>query len=318
MSFSSDCKGELCRLPPGRPCCMIAELSALYMSLGSLHLLGRGQMKLTFSTESAAVARRIFLLLQKGLSLTSQVYKTTNPRFGGLQRYVLTLSPTQVPILLTRLSMLDLNIHGEAKLKSTSPRISLSRSCCARSFLRGAMLGCGAVSESGSGYHLDFILRDDALRSFLTKCLRKFDLPIQQSRRKDTALLFLSQGEQIVTLLTLMGAHQAVMALEDLRIRRELMGNLNRAMNCDTANLQKLVNASHSQISQIERLMQSGTFKSLPLSLQEIAEVRLRAPDASLTDLGAMLNPPLGKSGVNHRMRRLMEIAREETGDGDD
>ena len=312
MSFSSDCKEELCRLPLEKDCCCLAELMALYMTLGSLHLLGRGQLKVEFLVDSPAIARRIFLLLRKRLSITAQVHAVTRARFGGSKKYVLTLNPQQVPALLTSFSMMDLNHHGEAVLKTTSPKLSLNRSCCSRSFLRGAMLGCGTLSQLESGYHLDFLIREEAFRFVLAKCLQKFELPVQQSHRKGMQLLFLTQAEQMVKLLTLIGSHQAVMKLEDLRIRRQLMSNLNRAMNCDSANLDKLMNASEQQIEQIARLISSDKFQTMPLSLQEIAKARIHSPAASLTELGQALTPPLGKSGVNHRMRRLMAFANQE------
>ena len=312
MSFSSDCKEELCRLSPEKDCCCLVELTALYMTLGSLHLLGRGQLKVEFMVDSPAIARRIFMLLRKRLSITAQVHAVTRARFGGSKKYVLTLNPAQTPVLLTSFSMMDLNLHGEAILKTTDPKVPLIRSCCSRAFLRGAMLGCGTLSQLESGYHLDFLVKEEALRFSLAKCLQKFELPVQQSRRKGIQLLYLTQAEQMVTLLTLMGAHQAVMKLEDLRIRRQLMNHLNRAMNCDSANLDKLMNASDQQIEQITRLISSDRFQTMPLSLQEIAKARIHAPAASLTELGQTLIPPIGKSGVNHRMRRLMAFANEE------
>lgn len=309
MSFSSDCKEELCRLPLEKPCCRLAELSALYMALGSLHLLGRNQVKVEFTVESAAVARRIFLLLQKTLSITAQVHAVTYARFGGLKKFVLTLGPTQSPILLSRFSMMDQNRQEELVLRATSPRITLNRGCCMRAFFRGAMLGTGSISQPGRGYHLDFTVRDESLRLALAKCLHRFALPIQYSRRKGVPIFFFSQGEQIITILTLIGAHQAVMRMEDMRIKREVMGNINRAMNCDTANLEKQMNASDHQLTEIMGLITSDRFQSLPPSLQEIAMMRIQAPDASLAELGEALSPPIGKSGVNHRMRRLMEYA---------
>ncbi len=311
MSFSSDCKEELCRLPLEKTCCRLAELSALYMTLGSLHLLGRSQVKVEFTVENAAIARRVFLFLQKTLGLAAQIHAVTHARFGGIQKYVLTLNPSQSTQLLCRLSMMDLNLHGEAVLKTTVPKVALSRTCCMRSFLRGAMLGAGTVTQPDKGYHLDLTVKDDALEILVAKCLKRFDLPAQKSRRKGVDIFFFTQSEQMITLLTVLGAHQAVIKLEDLRIRREVLGKVNRAMNCDTANLQKQMNASDQQIEQIVKLISSDRFQSLPLSLQEIAKARIHAPDASLQELGEMLSPPIGKSGVNHRMRRLMEFAKE-------
>ncbi len=311
MSFSSDCKEELCRLSLEKSCCRLSELSALYMTLGSLSLLGRGQVNVQFSVESPAIARRVFLLLQRELHLTAQLHYVTHPRFGGVRSCKLTLGPRQSPTLLTRFSMMDLDRHGQAVLRSTTPKVSMQRLCCNRAFLRGVMLGCGTVTKPKRGYRLELAAAEEGLRPVLAKALQRFGLSLKQSQRKGHTVLYQTQGEQVITFLTVIGAHRAVMALEDLRIQREVLGDVNRAMNCDAANLQKLMNASDQQIEQIVRLISHQRFGSLSPALQEIAKMRVQAPDASLAELGQMLDPPLGKSGVNHRMRRLMDIARE-------
>ena len=310
MSFSSDCKEELCRQPLGKSCCVFSELSALYMAAGSLNLLGSGQMSVQFTVESAAVAKRVFLLLQK-LSLTAQVHSVTHPRFGGMKKWVLTMNPSQTPALLTRFSMMDLDHHGEAVLRAMSPKPSLNRQCCMRAFLRGSMLGSGSVTHPNRGYHLEISAPDETFRLSVSKCLQRFALPIRQSRRKGVERLYVTQGEQVANFLALIGAPQAVIKVEDSRVRGEVLGRVNRAMNCDAANLQKLMDASDKQMKEILKLISSDKFQTLPAALQEIALARMQAPDASFSELGQMLSPPVGKSGVNHRMRRLMEYAEE-------
>ncbi len=310
MSFSMDCKEELCRLPLEKSCCRLAELSALYMTLGSLSLLGRGQVNVQFTVEGAAIARRVFTLLQKECHLTAQIHYVTYARFGGVRKCVLTLGPQQSPLLLTRFFMMETDDQGQPVLRSTTPKFPLQRSCCMRAFLRGAMLGSGTVTRPQKGYRLELIAKDQALEQAITKCLQRFFLPVRSSLRKGQRVFYQTMAEHVSTFLTLIGAHHAVTTLEELRVQREVLGDINRAMNCDAANLHKLMNASDSQLGEIVRLISDERFQSLPLSLQEIAKMRIQAPDASLVELGQMLTPPLGKSGVNHRMRRLMEIAR--------
>ena len=309
MSFSSDCKEELCRLPLEKSCCRLSELSALYMTLGSLSLLGRGQVKAQFAVESPAIARRIFLLLQRELHLTAQIHYVSHPRFGGVRNCILTLNPQQSPVLLTRFSMMDLDHHGHAALRSTTPKVNLQKSCCCRSFLRGAMLGCGTLTKPKRGYRLELVACEEGFRLILAKAMQRFSLSFRQSQRNGQTIYYQTTGEQVITFLTLIGAHQAVITLEELRVQREVLGDINRAMNCDAANLQKQMNASDRQIEQILKLISHDMFSHLPPALQEIAKARVHAPDASLAELGQMLDPPIGKSGVNHRMRRLMEFA---------
>ena len=314
MSFSSDCKEELCRVHCDKACCRIAELSALYMTLGAVSLLGRGQLSVQFTVESPAIARRIFVLLQKETQIVAQLHYVTHARFGGQRKCVLTVGPTLAPALLTRLGMMDTGTDGAPALRATTPRVRLNRDCCRRAFLRGCLLGCGTLSNPEHSYQLEFTARDEALRHAIAKCLQSLDIPVKQTQRHGVVSLYCKQSDQIATILTAAGAHQAVTTLESMRVRRQVLGTVNRALNCDSANMQKQMDAGLKQLELIERLMATEHFTALPPALQEIARARLQAPDVSLEELGQTLNPPIGKSGANHRMRRLMQFAAEELG----
>lgn len=309
MSFSSDCKRELCLVKPEKSCCGLSELCGLYVTMGSLSLLGRGRVNVQFSSESLAVCRRAYTLLAQALRLTPQIHYVTSARFGGTRKCVLTLGPVQSPALLRALGMMEASPEGGCSLRFTTPRLPLTRMCCMRAFLRGALLGGGTMSNPEQGYHLEMHFHDGDARAMMAKCLQRLGLPIRLSARKDHAFFYWKQSDHIVTLLTALGAHAAVMQIEDLRVKRQVLGGVNRAMNCDSANLQKQMDASGQQLSAIRRLLEENRLNSLPESLQQIAMARLNAPDATLAQLGAMLDPPLGKSGVNHRMRRLMALA---------
>jgi len=287
------------------------ELAALYMTLGSLHLQSHNQLMVRFTAINAAISRRIIQLLRGVLNLTTNVHMVTSKRFGGRKQYVITLDQTESIKLLSRLSMLGIEPDGSYLVTAMYPKIRVNRSCCARSFLRGAMLGAGHVSSPDTGYHLDITAESKEFLAILSRCVKRFGLPVQQGKRKDMTLLFYTKADQIITLFTLMGAHQAVIHMEDKRIRREVIGKVNRAVNCDNANLKKQMKASERQMDQIRILMADESFQSIPPSLQEIAQVRLNAPYASLSELGLMLSPPIGKSGANHRMRKLMQYVGE-------
>ena len=311
MSFSSDCKKELCLVEPEKDCCRFSELCALYMTLGSLSLLGQGKVNASFTCESMAVARRVYTLLNSALGLAPQIHYVSTPRFGGRRKCVLTLGPANTPLFLEGFDMMVRGEDGQYALRSTSPRIALTRTCCTRAFLRGAFLGGGGLSDPKTGYHLEIAYRDDDMREYLAKSLQRLELPIRQSARKEQRFLYLKRSDLIVTFLTAVGAHQAVIAMENMLVKRQVLGTVNRAMNCDGFNLRKQMNASDEQIKAILALKESGGLNRLPPALQEMAEARLNAPDLSLIELGAAMNPPLGKSGVNHRMRRLMAYAQE-------
>lgn len=311
MSFSSDCKEELCRLRSDKACCRMAELAALYMTLGAISLLGRGEVCVQFIVESPAVARRIFVLLRLETQLVAQLHFVTHARFGGRRKCVLTVGPRQAPALLTRLGLMEPGPDGKPTLRSAAPRVALGRDCCRRAFLRGALLGCGTLTNPEHGYHLEFAARDEALRLYVARCLQSIGVPVKQTRRRGVISLYVKQSDHIAAVLTAAGAHQAVTTLESMRVTRQVLGTVNRALNCDSANLQKQMNASQRQLAAIQTLMAADRFATLPPSLQAMARARAAAPDQSLEELGQALTPPIGKSGANHRMRRLMELAAE-------
>ncbi len=312
MSFSSDCKEELCRIRSDRSCCRLAELAALYMTLGALSLLGRGQLCVQFTVESPAIARCIFVLLRKEAQVAAQLHYVTHARFGGRRKCVLTVGPNHAPALLIHLAMMEESPEGAPVLRATVPRIRLSRDCCRRAFLRGALLGCGTLSNPEQNYHMEFTARDDSLRLSIAKCLQSLGVPVKQTQRRGVVSLYIKQSDHIATVLTAVGAHQAVTTLESIRVQRQVLGAVNRAMNCDSFNLQKQMDANQQQLATIARLMESDRLATLPPALQEVARARVQNPDLNLTELGQALTPPVGKSGVNHRMRRLLAYIREE------
>lgn len=306
MSFSSDCKKELSLVKPEKSCCRLSELCGLYVTMGSLSLLGHGRVNAQLSSESLSVCRHTYTLLVQALHLTPQIHYVTNARFGGTRKCVLTLGPLKSPTLLIALGMMETDSDGATILRSTTPRLPLTRGCCIRAFLRGVMLGGGTMTNPEQSYHLELPYRDEATRAMIAKCLQRVGLNIRQSMRGDKPFFYFKQSDQIVTLLTAMGANNTVMDIENLLVKRQVMGSINRALNCDSANLHKQMDASAQQMKAIRHLRDTDRLSTLPPSLQEIALARLNAPSASLAELGALLTPPIGKSGVNHRMRRLM------------
>lgn len=307
MSFSSDVKNELAQIKDIKSCCRLSELGGLYGSMGSLSLLGRGRVNAQMSSESMAVCRRAYTLLHSALGLCAQIHYVSSTRFGGTRRAVLTLGPVQSPVLLRALRMMD----EDGALRATSPRLSLTRGCCARAFLRGVMLGGGTMSSPEQGYHLELACRSQDMQAMIAKCMQRLELPVHLGERREHTYLYLKQSDHVVTFLTAIGAHSSVMQIEDLRVKRQVMAAVNRAMNCDSANLQKQMDASAAQAEGIRRLRDAGMLAKLPPSLQEMAIARLKAPEASLEQLGQLLTPPIGKSGANHRMRRLMNCVRQ-------
>ena len=311
MSFSSVAKDELIRLPMGKSCCILSELSALTQTSGSLALRGLGRVQVTYRVENAALARRIFLLLRTQLNITAKLHFVQHTRLGGRRSCVLTLGDQDSQTLLIALHMMERDEEGRISLKRTAPRHPMTRQCCRRAFLRGAFLGCGSMNNPEKSYHFEWVAEDQSLRQTLAKLLDKCGLPVHEHVRKGQNVMYLKGAQQIADMLALMGASQAVLELENIRIKKQMRAEANRASNCDEHNSERMLNAADEQIEAIKLIsIQRGLF-TLPPGLQEIARLRLEHTSLSLNELGQLMDPPVGKSGVNHRMRRLMDIAKE-------
>ncbi|MBE5804198.1 MAG: DNA-binding protein WhiA [Clostridiales bacterium] len=311
MSFSSTAKDELIRLPLGKSCCILSELSALTQTSGSLALRGLGRVQVTYRVENTALARRIFMLLRTQLNITAKLHFVQHSRLGGRRSCVLTLGDQDSQTLLIALHMMERDEEGHISFKRTAPRHPMTRQCCRRAFLRGAFLGCGSMTNPEKSYHFEWVAEDQSLRQTLAKLLDKSGLPVHEHVRKGQNVMYLKGAQQIADMLALMGANQAVLEMENIRITKQMRAGANRASNCDEHNSERMLNAADEQIEAIKLIsIQRGLF-TLPPGLQEIARLRLEHTSLSLNDLGQLMDPPVGKSGVNHRMRRLMDIAKE-------
>ena len=308
MSFSTDTKEELARIIPEDSCCRLAELSALIRMSGSLELSGFHEPYLQFSTENPSTARKIFKLikLKEGVGAAIEVRQT--PRFNKGKQYIVTLrQANESRRLLHEAGILKDSTSGTI-LNEQTPTSILGNRCCRRAFLRGAFLGGGSISAPEKNYHLEFVSSQQFHIDTIHQLLLRFQLKGKQIERKGYYVLYLKEGEQIVDLLNIMGAHHALLDLENIRILKQLRNNVNRIVNCETANLSKTVQASMRQVEMIEIIDRSMGLQNLPKGLQEIAVARLKYPEASLKELGEMMNPPVGKSGINHRFRKLEQI----------
>ena len=283
MSFSSEVKEELAKhMSPARHC-QLAELAAILNFCGQYGRDGEGCFTIGFQTENEAVVRKGFTLLKKtynietGVSLTEQQMKEILQKMGSLSEPV-------------------------------SP-LMLKNACCRRAFLRGAFLSVGSMSDPAKGYHLEFDCPGEAKARQLQEVIRGFGIESRIITRKKYHVVYLKEGSAIVDLLNVCGAPVSLMNLENLRILKEMRNSVNRRVNCETANIAKTVNAAARQVEDIEYLRSHYGFQNLPESLREMAEIRLENPDAPLKELGECFQPPIGKSGVNHRLRKLSELA---------
>lgn len=190
-----------------------------------------------------------------------------------------------------------------------APEQLLRRTCCKRAFLRGAFLSSGSISDPQKSYHFEVVCQDEAQAQLLQELYRAFELDAKIVQRKKYYIVYLKEGAQIVDALNVMGAYVALMNLENVRIVKEMRGSVNRIVNCETANINKVVGAAYRQVEDIRYIQSRIGLDELPPALREIALIRMEYPDSSLKELGELCDPPVGKSGVNHRLRKLGEIA---------
>ena len=308
-SFSAGVKEELIRLPMGKPCCMLSEISALTQTSGHLSFRGGGWIQASYRLDNAGTARRLFQLLKLRLDVAPKLHFTQTRQLGGRRTCVLTLGPEDTRALLFALHMAETDENGQIHLKRTVPRHPMTRQCCRRAFLRGAFLGAGSVTSPEKGYHFEWKAEDEQLAGLLGQLLEKCGLPYRSYERRGRRVVYLKGAQQIADALALMGAARAVMDLESTRVRKQIRASAVRAANCDEHNGEKMLDAAQQQAEAIRKISILQGLFTLPKGLQEMARLRLENTDLSLKELGEMTHPPIGKSGVNHRMRRLMEIA---------
>ena len=300
QSFSAKVKAELIRLPLGKACCMLSEISALTMTSGHLAFRGGGWISISYRLDDAGTARRLLMLLKKRLNVNPTLHFTQTTRMGGRKTCVLSLTGEDANTLLNALHMAETDEDGQMHLKRMAPRHPMTRQCCRRAFLRGAYLGAGTMTNPEKGYHFEWKAEDEQLQ----KC----ELPYRDYERKGTRVIYLKGAQHIADMLALMGAGQSVLDMETIRVGKQVKAAATRAANCDEHNGDKMLAAAQKQADAIRRIsLKQGLF-TLPPGLQEIARLRLDNPEMSLKELGELMDPPVGKSGVNHRMRRLMEI----------
>lgn len=180
-----------------------------------------------------------------------------------------------------------------------------------KAIVKGAFLGAGSITDPNKQYHLEIIFQEKNNAEYVLNICSSFFINLKLLENKNKFYLYIKDAEEISKFLALLGANRGVLAFEDVRLTKEIKNNVNRLVNCETANLNKIVNASVNQINDIKLIQNLNKFDELPEYLKEIALIRLENPDASLKALGEMLNNPIGKSGVNHRLQKIHEIAED-------
>lgn len=298
MSFSGEVKEELVRLENDARHCQIAELAAILTYSGAVRTDGSGTQIIEIQSDAPFVAARCGLLLKK-LQLAGQ-----NAMPETQDQNVLYLDKNDSDVIKRALQTIKYR-EGD---KLVNPLVIKSL-CCKRAYLRGAFLSIGSISNPEKGYHLEFVCSDTQQAGQLVEALAFYEIHAKIVARKKYQVVYIKESEEIVELLNVIGAHISLMNLENLRILKDMRNSINRKVNCETANITKTVNAAAKQIDDIQYIREHYGFDNLADNLRQIAELRLEYPDATLKELGEHLTPTVGKSGVNHRLRKLGELA---------
>lgn len=312
MSFSAVAKNEICRIVEEKECCQLAEISAIMRMSGTIHLNGKQGISFRISTENPAIARRAFTLLKSVFNVHTDILVKKNNSLKKNNIYILVITGEMgAKKILIKAGILKEYQDGKIGFNNKIHNDLIKKNCCKRAYIRGAFLGGGSISNPEKTYHMEFVTNTIEHAEELMKLINSFGLNSKVIQRKNSYVVYLKEGEQIIDLLNIIGAHSALLDLENVRIYKEVRNNVNRLVNCETANLNKTVDAAVRQIESIKFIQQKVGLRKLPPNLREIAELRINYADVSLKELGEMLNPPIGKSGVNHRLRKIEKIAEE-------
>lgn len=305
MSFSSKVKGELSlHFGNGRHC-EIAEIAAIVNICGQVVAFG-SHFCLKIQTENFTVAKKCFTLLRNTFNIIVEISVRSSRR---KQVYTLFVRDfTQAENILHAAGIMYTE-QGEQKIMKRIYSPVVSSICCRRAYIRGAFIAVGSINDPEKNYHLEFVLTEAFAAEQLRDLVNSFGLDAKVVERKEHYVVYLKEGEQIVDLLNIMEAPLALMDLENVRIVKEMRNDINRKVNCETANLNKVVGAAVKQLEDIQYIEETIGLGSLPEQLEEIARLRLENPDKSLKELGSFLSTPVGKSGVNHRLRKISTIA---------
>lgn len=273
MSFSSDVKEELARQYSKSRHCQIAEISAMIMQEGRISMQ---PLALSFETDNP-------ILIEKYATLMKRAFDVDVEK--------------------------PLDSQDCKKIIEAIQGLYLEKTCCKRAFIRGAFMASGSMTDPNKAYHFEIVCRTPEQAARLQELMREFETEPKVIERKNYHVVYLKEGSQIVDMLNVMEAYVSLMNLENVRILKEMRNSVNRQVNCETANISKTVNAAVKQIADIELIRDTDGLDSLPLPLREMAMVRLEYPEAPLKDLGKYMDPPVGKSGINHRLRKLAALA---------
>ena len=315
MSFASDTKNELARIQPEKKCCMLAEISGFLRVAGSIGLQGLGKFNIRITTENPAVARHYKKLLQDYFGIETKLEigegkAVGKARTGKKYAYSITIDPENLSEQILRETGMLLIKEGNNYFSDGIYDGLIRTKCCKKAYLRGVFMGAGTMSNPEKNYDLEFVVGSETMATDLRKLINSFvDLSCKSIKRGKRYVVYMKKADYISDTLAIMGASNQVFAMEEIRIKKAMVNSAKRSVNCDNANMDKTIEASIRQTAAIRKIDEKIGINALPEKLREVARLRLENPDISITALGELCNPPLKKSGINNRMKKIEETA---------
>lgn len=310
MSFSMETKNELAHVEPDKKCCMLAEIAGFIRMCGSIRLAGGGKFRIVTTTENPAVARHYKKMVKEYFGIDTDLEVGQGNTLKKGRAYLLTIGPENLSDQILRETGILMVKEGMNFISDGIYDGLIRTKCCKRAYLRGIFLASGTVTDPEKGYHLEISCTSQILANDVRKLINSFvDLHPKVSARKKNYAVYVKEAEQIKDILALMGASSQIFAFENVRMTKEIRNQANRINNCDNANIDKVLNASEKQLAWINKIKEKKGLEFLTQKLYDVAMLRLDNPEASLQELADMMDPPMKKSGINNRFRKIEEIA---------
>ncbi len=309
MSFSSETKKELAQLVPDKKCCMISEIAGYSRLNGSIRLLGEGHVNVALMFDSPAAARVIKRLISAYFKTGTGISVIQGSAFGRVKKYVLTFDDAAAgERMLLDAGMISAE-NGRLSLIDSIDKGIVKKRCCRKAYLRGLFLAGGSVSHPEKGYHLEIVSESDILANDIKKLMNTFSLNAKVTERKGSYVTYIKESEHIVDFMNITGAHSQLLEFENVRILKQMRNEANRIVNCESANVDKSVDAAARQLESIKLIEKTIGLGRLPDKLRDAAELRLNNPELPLRELAMLADCKVSKSGMNHRLKRIDEIA---------
>ena len=315
MSFSSDTKKELTNDMPEKKCCMLAEIAGYMRVNGSIGLMGGGKVSAVITSENPAVARHFKKMLKEYFNVKANLEISKNNTFKKGNSYRLSIDEGNLAEKILRETGILAVREGSNVLRPDIPPDIIKKKCCKKAYLRGVFMGSGTISDPEKSYHLELVCNNEALANDLKKLVNSFGLNSKVVKRKNNYVVYMKEAEQIVDFLNIIGAYGPLLDIENVRVVKTMRNKANRIVNCESANVDKAIDAAARQIGNIKFIEETVGLSVLSEKLRKVAALRLENRELTLTELAELTDPPVSKSGINHRLSKINEFAEKLRGE---